>query len=50
MPYRATGTAFVDDTVRDILYALRTFRRAPLCRWQRGGVYRLRYRSQLRLR
>ena len=26
----ARGTAFVDDTVRDILYALRTFRRAPL--------------------
>jgi hypothetical protein len=24
------GTAFVDHTVRDILYALRTFRRAPL--------------------
>ena len=24
------GTAFVDDTVRDIRYALRTFRRAPL--------------------
>ncbi|MGH9199708.1 MAG: ABC transporter permease [Vicinamibacterales bacterium] len=24
------GTAFVDDTVRDILYALRGFRRAPL--------------------
>ena len=24
------GTAFVDNTVRDILYALRTFRRAPL--------------------
>ena len=27
---RPRGTAFVDDTVRDILYALRTFRRAPL--------------------
>ena len=26
----ARGTAFVDDTVRDILYALRTFQRAPL--------------------
>jgi hypothetical protein len=26
----ARGTAFVDDTVRDIAYALRTFRRAPL--------------------
>jgi predicted permease len=26
----ARGTAFVDDTVRDIFYALRTFRRAPL--------------------
>ena len=26
----ARGTAFVDDTVRDILYALRTFTRAPL--------------------
>jgi hypothetical protein len=26
----ARGTAFVDDTVRDILYALRTFKRAPL--------------------
>jgi putative ABC transport system permease protein len=26
----ARGTGFVDDTVRDILYALRTFRRAPL--------------------
>ena len=24
------GTAFVEDTVRDILYALRTFKRAPL--------------------
>jgi predicted permease len=24
------GTAFVDDTVRDIFYALRTFKRAPL--------------------
>lgn len=24
------GTAFVDDTVRDIVYALRTFKRAPL--------------------
>ena len=26
----ARGTAFVDNTVRDIHYALRTFRRAPL--------------------
>jgi predicted permease len=26
----ARGTAFVDDTVRDISYALRTFKRAPL--------------------
>ena len=26
----ARGTAFVDDLVRDILYAFRTFRRAPL--------------------
>ena len=26
----ARGTAFIDDCVRDILYALRTFRRAPL--------------------
>jgi predicted permease len=26
----ARGTAFVDDTVRDILYALRAFKRAPL--------------------
>ena len=26
----ARGTAFVDDSVRDILYAFRTFRRAPL--------------------
>jgi hypothetical protein len=26
----ARGTALVDDTVRDISYALRTFRRAPL--------------------
>jgi predicted permease len=26
----ARGTTFVDDTVRDIFYALRTFRRAPL--------------------
>ena len=26
----ARGTAFVDDCVRDILYAFRTFRRAPL--------------------
>ena len=26
----ARGTAFVDNTVRDFLYALRTFRRAPL--------------------
>lgn len=26
----ARGTAFVDNTVRDILYALRTFKRAPL--------------------
>jgi hypothetical protein len=26
----ARGTAFVDHTVRDILYALRTFKRAPL--------------------
>ena len=26
----ARGTAFVDNTVRDIFYALRTFRRAPL--------------------
>ena len=26
----ARGTAFVDDTVRDIVYALRTFKRAPL--------------------
>jgi predicted permease len=26
----ARGTGFVDDTVRDILYALRTFKRAPL--------------------
>jgi predicted permease len=26
----ARGTAFVDDTARDILYALRTFKRAPL--------------------
>jgi predicted permease len=26
----ARGTAVVDDTVRDILYALRTFKRAPL--------------------
>jgi predicted permease len=26
----ARGTAFVDNTVRDILYALRTFQRAPL--------------------
>ena len=26
----ARGTAFVDDFVRDILYALRAFRRAPL--------------------
>jgi predicted permease len=24
------GTAFVDNTIRDVLYALRTFRRAPL--------------------
>jgi hypothetical protein len=26
----AGGTAFIDNTVRDILYALRTFKRAPL--------------------
>ena len=26
----ARGTAFVDDTIRDIFYALRTFKRAPL--------------------
>ena len=26
----ARGAAFVDDTLRDIFYALRTFRRAPL--------------------
>ena len=26
----ARGTAFVDHTVQDILYALRTFKRAPL--------------------
>ena len=26
----ARGTGFVDDLARDILYALRTFRRAPL--------------------
>ena len=26
----ARGTAFVDDTIRDILYALRVFTRAPL--------------------
>src|SRR5688500_20396821 len=26
----ARGTAFIDNSVRDILYALRTFRRAPL--------------------
>ena len=26
----ARGTAFVDDTVRDVLYALRGFTRAPL--------------------
>jgi predicted permease len=26
----ARGTAFIDDSVRDICYALRTFRRAPL--------------------
>ena len=26
----ARGTAFVDDTVRDLFYALRTFKRAPL--------------------
>src|SRR5688572_18057197 len=26
----ARGTALIDDTVRDIFYALRTFRRAPL--------------------
>src|SRR5687767_14086346 len=26
----ARGTAFVDDTVRDIFYALRTIKRAPL--------------------
>ena len=26
----ARGTAFVDDLARDILYAFRTFRRAPL--------------------
>ncbi len=26
----ARGTAFVDDTIRDISYALRTFKRAPL--------------------
>jgi predicted permease len=26
----ARGTAFVDDTVRDVFYALRTFKRAPL--------------------
>src|SRR5688572_31971219 len=26
----ARGTAFLDDTVRDVLYALRAFRRAPL--------------------
>jgi predicted permease len=26
----ARGTAFVDDTLRDIFYALRTFKRAPL--------------------
>ena len=26
----ARGTAFVDDTMRDVSYALRTFRRAPL--------------------
>ena len=27
---RRPGTAFVDHTIRDILYALRTFKRAPL--------------------
>src|SRR5687767_12164928 len=26
----ARGTAFIDTTARDVLYALRTFRRAPL--------------------
>ena len=26
----ARGTAFIDDTVRDVLYAFRTFRRTPL--------------------
>src|SRR4029079_956767 len=26
----ARGTAFIDDTVRDIVYALRTFKRTPL--------------------
>src|SRR5688572_5153780 len=26
----ARGTGFVDDTVRDVFYALRTFKRAPL--------------------
>ena len=30
MSEASRGTAFVDDTVRDILYALRTFKRAPL--------------------
>ena len=30
MSDQTDGTAFVDDTVRDIRYALRTFRRAPL--------------------
>ena len=30
MSDQTNGTAFVDDTVRDIFYALRTFKRAPL--------------------
>ena len=49
----ARGTAFVDDLARDILYAFRTFRRAPLAaltivatvgtrpRARRGGVHGL---------
>src|SRR5204863_7598623 len=28
--YKRGGTAFVDDTVRDLFYALRTLKRAPL--------------------
>src|SRR4029450_12691614 len=33
------GTAFIDNTIADIRFALRTFRRAPLAAWtMRGAV------------